>query len=236
MSKSIATTALMNDRPADATGGVMLTFVGMEDGIRLSIDVDCSSNRLIVREARHEGAADPLTKRVLDKLCTIIVGRPLQEAADHGAIYTAAALHEDCAPITGIRTPRNAGPAFAMAERLVRKVHAVARQHFNVGHRENAWYVRPNADWLSKDEVSQAEVLKPIIASFLRTNDLGEDDIWIRRIERGTRVTIAFGDTVSYTVKPDLMMTLEQRLRRETGNPLELFMEEMKDANNIRRL
>jgi hypothetical protein len=60
--------------------------------------------------------------------------------------------------------------------------------------------------------------------------------MWISRIERGTRVTIAFADGVPYAVKPTLMMMLERRLRKETGIPLELFMEEMKDVNKIRRL
>ena len=233
MNESTSAPALVINHSAD---GATQTFTGSEDGIKLSVSVDSGSSRLIIREARHEGSTDAVTARVLDKLCTIIVGRPLQEAADHGAVYIAAALPEDCAPITGIRTPRNAGPAFVLAELLMRKVHAAARHHFNVGHRENAWYVRPTADWLSKDETSQAEVLKPIITAFLRANGSGKDEIWICRIERGTRVTIAFGDKVSYAVKPKLMMLLEQRLRRETGNPLELFMEEMKDANKIRRL
>jgi hypothetical protein len=235
MSDTTAATPPVNDSLV-ADGGSILTFVGAQGGFRLLVGVDGGSNRLIVREARYEGAMDAVTVRVLDRLCTIIIGRPLQEAADHGAIYTAAALPEDCVPTSGIRTPSNAGTAFVLAERLIRLVHAAARQHFDLGHRENAWYVHPSADWLSKDEASRAEVLKPIIATFLRANKLSEDDIWICQIEKNTRVTIAFSEKVHYAVKPKLMMVLEQKLRRQTGNPLELFMEEMKDANRIRRL
>lgn len=228
--------ARVTDVPADRAAGMMQTFVGSEGGIRLSIGVSGSNSRLIVREARHEGAADALTTRVLDTLCQLVVGRPLQEAADHGAIYVTAALRNDCAPINGIRTPRNAGPAFALAERLVRQAHAAARQHFNVEHRENAWYVRPKAKWLSMAESAQVNAIKPIIARFLSANQLDTDDIFISRIERGTRVTVAFSEGVSYAVKPKLIMLLEQQLRHETGDPLELFMDEMTDANKIRRL
>lgn len=233
---SEAATVAAADSPTETVAGKILTFSGAKGAVRLTVGVDGGSSRLIVREANHEGAADALTARVLDKLCAIIVGRPLQEAADHGAVYTTAALPEDCAPVNGIRTPRNAGPAFALAERLMRQVHAAAREHFNIGHRENAWYLRPNADWLSKDEPAQAVAIKPIIADFLKANGLLDDDIFISRIERGTRVTIAFSENVTYKTKPKLMMSLEQQLRRETGNPLELFMDEMKDANKIRRL
>ena len=232
--------ALMNDRSGaeagDATASVDVTFVAEDGIVRLSVAMDSGSRRLIIRQAQHTGSVDALTGRVLDRFCTIIAGRPLQEAADHGAIYTAAALPDDCAAVPGIRTPRNAGPAFELAERLIRKVHAAARHHFGVGHRENAWYLRPDADWLAKNEAEQATRIKPIVAGFLRTSRLAEGDVWICRIERGTRVTIAFSDSVSYAAKPELMMVLEQRLRRETGNPIELFMEEMKDANRIRRL
>jgi hypothetical protein len=212
-----------------------VTFVAQEGGIQLSFTVD-ASRRQIVRGASHTGATDAQTIRVLGQLCGIVVGRPLQEVADHGVIYTAAALPEDCAPITGIRTPRNAGPAFALAERLVRLIHADALKHFNVGHRENAWYIRASADWLAKNEIEQASVLKPLIADFLSTNGLTDSDIWICGIERGTRVTIAFSEAISYSLKPKLMMEIEQRLRQETGDPLELFMEEVKDANKLRRL
>jgi len=235
MNETTAADAPVDDRSA-AEGGRIRTFVGAQDAIRLSVGVDRGNDRLIVREARHVGATESVVLRILDKLCAIIIGRPLQEAADHGAAYVAAALPEVCAPVSGIRTPSNAGPGFVLAERLIRQVHAAARIQLNIGHRENSWYVRPNADWLSKDEAAQAEVLKPTIANFLCEAGLGEDDVWISGIERNTRVTIAFSDKVHYAVKPELMMQLEQRLRQRTNNPLELFMEEMKDANRIRRL
>lgn len=221
---------LRGDAPA-----AEMTFVAEEGSIRLSVTVD-TGRRQIVRAASHSGSADPRTLQVLDQFCLIIAGRPLQEAADHGAIYAASALPDLCAPITGIRTPRNAGPEFALAERLVRSVHAQALKHFNVGHRENAWYTRASSDWLAKNEAEQASVLKPIIADFLSKNGLTENDIWISGIDRGTRVTIAFSEGISYSLKPKLMMEIEQRLRQETGDPLELFMEEVKDANKLRRL
>jgi hypothetical protein len=204
----------------------VLIFEGVEGSVRLRVGIDLASSRLMIHEATHAGTADPLTKRTLDRLCEIIVRRPIQEAADHGAIYVAAANPEDCSPVAGIRTPRSAGRAFAMAEQV----------HLNVGHRENAWYLRANERWLAQNESAQADVIKPIIIGFLKSNGLDDDVIFISRIERGTRVTIGFSEHVSYKIKPKLLMGLEKVLRRETGNPLELFMDEMKDANQIRRL
>jgi len=229
-----STTQASIDRGFGANG--VLTFEGADGSVRLRVGIDVASSRLTIHSATHEGTADKLTRRALDRLCEIIVGRPLQEAADHGVIYAAAAIPEDCAPVEGIRTPRNAGPAFVLAEKLLRQVHTLVRSHLNVGHRENAWYLRPGQGWLAQDEAAQANSIRPIIIGFLRANAVDEDAVFVSRIERGTRVTIGFSERVSYKIKPGLLMALEKVLRGETGNPLELFMDEMKDANQIRRL
>jgi hypothetical protein len=220
--------------PASADTGRRATFLAEESGVRLTVEVD--GPRLTVISASFGGARDAGEHRVFERFSSLIIGKPLQEAADHGALYTATSLPDDCAPVEGIRTPRNAGPAFALAERLIRDIHAAARERFTATSRDNNWYPGPSAAWLAKSEVEQAALIKPFIADAMRGCGLPVDDAWISRIERGRRLTIAFADTVSYTLKPGLMMGLERRLRREMGEPLEIFMEDMKDANAIRRL
>jgi hypothetical protein len=220
-----------------STDAATITLLNAEDeGVKLSVGIDGSSRRLMIKTAEHHGARSAVETRTLDALCALVVGRPLQEAADHGAIYAMAALPNDCRKVDGIPTPTNAGAHFVLAQRLIRGIHAAARAKFQIGHRDNAWYLRPKADWLAMTELQQAEQVKPIIAAFLRENGLSEQDAWVSRIERGTRLTIAFSDGVSYSRKPALLMALETKLRGQTGDPLELFMDEMKDANKIRRL
>ena len=230
----------LNEDTAAADSGtasaVVTAFTFEQDNAKLKVTVDTNSSGLIIREARYTSPDEPSVTRVLEKLCDLIVGRPLQEAADHGVIYVMSVLPGDCVAVDGIRLPRNAGPAFALAEQLIRGVHATALSSLGMQRRESGWYVRPGSAWLAKDEAAKADVLKPIIADFLHARNLAEDEIWISRIERGSRVTIAFGDGISYAAKPELTLALERRLRREAGTPLELFMEEMKDANKIRRL
>ncbi len=213
-----------------------IAFEAEEAGVCLSVTVNGATKRHVILRARHSGGQSPRDARVFDQLCKIIEGRPLQEAADHGAIYTAEALPGDCATVPGIGTPHNAGPPFRLAERLMRKIHALARERFHVEDRENTWYSQPRSEWLAMNEAAQAAQVKPIVADSLRRQGLSENDAWICRIERGTRITIAFSNQVSYAQKPKLLMELERRLRRETGDPLELFMDEMKDGNKIRRL
>jgi len=221
---------------APSTGGRQEQHTGEEAGIELRVTIDAGSTQLTVLEAQYTGAGDPLAAEVLDTMCKIIVGRPLQEAADHGAIYAVKALSERAAKVPGILTPRNAGAQFALAERLIRRVHASATGPAQPGPRNNAWHLAPARDWVAKSEAEQADVLKPVIAEFLSQKGLAGGDLWISRIERRIRVTVAFSDAVDYAAKPGLLMELERRLRDVAGNPIELFMEELKDANKIRRL
>ncbi len=135
----------------------VLIFEGVEGSVRLRVGIDVASSRLIIHEATHVGTADPLMKRTLDRLCEIIVRRPVQEAADHGVIYVAAANLDDCSPVEEIRTPRSSGRAFAMAERLLRQVNRAVQVHLNVGHRDNAWYLRASERWLAQNKSANSQ-------------------------------------------------------------------------------
>jgi hypothetical protein len=55
-------------------------------------------------------------------------------------------------------------------------------------------------------------------------------------IEGNIRVLVAFAEGVGYQAKPGLLMASERKLRAATGNRLEVFAEEMRDGNRIRRL
>jgi hypothetical protein len=211
-------------------------FAAEESGVRLTVVIAADSTRHVIVRARHAGTRSPADLMVLDRLCALIEGRPIQEAADHGVIYAIEEPASGAAPVVGIRTPRNAGPAFALAEKLIRAVHAAAQAHFDVKPRESRWYVRPKAVWLALTEAQQIEALRPTVNEFLAEQGVPASDMWITRVERGTRVTLDFAESVYYARKPKLLMDLERRLRRATGDPLEVFMEDKKDANKIRRL
>lgn len=217
-------------------GADEMRFIAREGSVELCVVVDSSSHRLLIKSTTYAGTRDPLESEVLDVFGTIVKGRPLQEAADHGPIYTVEALAHRAAKVPGIRSPRNSGPQFALVERLIRSVHGEARNQLNIGHRENGWYIKASSDWLAKSDAERIETIKPLIGGFLRENGLADDEIWISLIERAIRVTVAFKDTVPYDLKPGLMLALERKLRATTASPIELFMEELKDANKIRRL
>jgi hypothetical protein len=113
---------------------------------------------------------------------------------------------------------------------------AKAIKEFDADYRDNSWYVQPSSDFKRKSEQEQADILKSHLQNFIKLNNLSHDDIWICEIERSRRVTISFSDNVPYRDKPSLVMRFEKFLRDITGDPLEIFVEEMRDVNKGRRL
>lgn len=213
-----------------------LVFRAVEDGITLSVTVAVGPDGLIVRRASHSGGRTAEERQVFDCLCANIKDRPLQEAAEHGAIYTLEQLLPLANLPQGIRLPRNAGRPFALAERLIRTIDLALREQLKKQCGENYWYPRPSAMWLKMSAVQQIDFLKPLVNEFLLGVGLNVDAAQVSRIEKRIRITIAFRSDVSSAAKPQLLMALERKLRDATESPLELFMEEKVDANQIRRL
>lgn len=213
-----------------------LAITAEQSGVRLEVTLTVAPSSSTIATAGHHGARTEQERQVLDELCRVIAGRPPQEAAEHGTLYVMKALPQLCAKVSGIVTPRNAGAEFGLAERLIREIATKARAQLNEKQLKNLWYERASRGWRDKTEADQAVAAKPILAALLGDSGFGSDDAWISRIERGTRLTIDFSPSVSYASKPTFMMQLEKRLRSAIGEPLEVFLDEVKDANKIRRL
>lgn len=173
-----------------------------------------------------------------ERFCGLIEGLPLQEVAEHGAIQLIERLRDpdQPRPVGGILTTRNAGPVFGMLERLARAIYAEHVGATDLKPGPNHWNPRLPAEWARKRKEEQIEVLKPILAAQLCDEGLDADAGQITGVERGLRVTMAFGPGVAAQRKPALLMRIERRIRRETGGRLEVFAEEMHDQNVIRRL
>ncbi|MGH6977242.1 MAG: hypothetical protein ACREED_09465 [Stellaceae bacterium] len=191
-----------------------------------------------VRAVRHAGARDEELQRLLDVLCRAIEGLPLREAADHGAIHALERLH-DATPslaIRGIVTVRSAGPGFFICETLIRGILREHERRAGPVPIENFWNPPLSEAWRRMDTGARLATLKPIVGEFRAAAGVGENDLRLVRIERMARIIVGFGAAVGHDQKPILLRKLEAAIRRKTGDRLELYMEEMKDDNTIRRL
>src|SRR5438045_3197704 len=76
---------------AEATTGTSRLTVS-DEGVSITMLVEDGFPG-IVREARHEGASGD-EEVVIDRLCTVMTGRPLYEAVHHGLVRVEAALRD----------------------------------------------------------------------------------------------------------------------------------------------
>jgi hypothetical protein len=208
------------------------------EGVTIDIGLNVAGAAPLVAAARHRGGGEATLRGVLDVFCRVIEGLPLREAADHGAIHALDRLRDSSMEllVAGVLTTRSAGTAFTLCERLVRSVLAQYQDASGERATENFWNPPLSAEWRAKRDLERKAILMPILAEFRRAHGLGEDDLWLANLEKLRRVVIAFGPRVEHDKKARLLMRLEHRIRQCIGERLELYMEDMKDNNQIRRL
>jgi len=215
-------------------------YAATDAGITLSVCVVRGRSAWLVREARYRvpGDASSELKGTLEAFCRAIEGLPLQEAADHGTVHASERLRAAVARplVQGIHTPRSLGSAFDRCDRLIRDILAQYRAATGDQETRNFWNPALSQEWRLKTNEQQLDTLRPIIESYRKSQDAANGDMWIARIEKMRRVTIDFGETVDAARKPVLLRELERAMRNATGERLELYMEELKDNNVIRRL
>jgi hypothetical protein len=210
---------------------------------RLHAEDDGRRLTLVLRKgkiigASHDGVTDPAERQVFDVFCKVLVGLPIQEAADHAGHHVMARLRvpDQLPPVPGIVTPWNADPRYRRPMRLIRRIrgdHAADQHSPSV---ENFWNPTISKDWLRRNEDEQLAQVDRMLGEFLGERGLAPGSLVAVGIEGNIRVFLAFSDAVDYQLKPALLMDFERRLRAHTANRLEVFAEEMADGNRIRRL
>ncbi|GLR80777.1 hypothetical protein HUE56_00805 (plasmid) [Azospirillum oryzae] len=220
-----------------------LVRVAVEEGpAQLCVLVEPDAGH-IVRAACHVGARTPVERAILDALCSAILDTPVDDAADHGAIRAMASLHavELTRPVAGVLHPVNADPAFVP---VVRMAHAIRDDYWarmNLPPRYNEFDQLPSASWLGLDAAERMSRISAAIAAFLTEAGLTEGDIRLLRIDddlhgQPVRILVTFGNGVAPKEKPPAMRALERALKRGVDQSLQLYHEQLKDQNAIRRL
>lgn len=192
----------------------------------------------IIQRACHRQAPNPVARVGLDVFCQTIEDMPMQEAAEHGAIYALHRLRDwqTPLPVRGILTPGNAGPIFALPIRLIRDIATAYQAATGVSFDWN-FHDRPfSTRWLGLSKAEKLAHIAPLVARFRATMGLGERDLEVHEIDKHDRLVVTFSDLVRFDRKPQLLMDLEQDIRRRTGERIELFLDVVKDRNQLRRL
>lgn len=205
---------------------------------RVTLTVAIAGAGGTIRQAVHHGASGPLARAVFDVFCRTIETMPIQEAAEHGAIYALHRIKDPgmLGPVKGILLPGNGIPILALPCRLVREIAANYCRNTGAKFDWN-FYDRPfSLRWQALPRTDKLAEIAGLTARFRCAHGLGDQDIEILEIDKHDRLVVTFSDQVPIARKPELMMDLERDIRQRTGERIELFLEVVKDRSRLRRL
>lgn len=221
---------------AEPDNGTDATYRASAEGITLAVAISRVDGT--IRRAVHHGVSGPLMRAVLDVFCRTIETMPIQEAAEHGAIYALHRIKDQSmpSPVKGILLPGNGVPVFALPVRLIRVIAESYCQGAGVKFDWN-FHDRPfSPRWLTLPRADKLAEIAGLVARFRSARNLDEGEIEILEIDKHDRLIVTFSDQVPMGQKPELMMDLERDIRQRTGERIELFLEVVKDRNQLRRL
>lgn len=224
--------AIENSSPSAETPDVSAAEGDFE--MHLALDVSGKS----IRAAWFSAPDNAPEAAVLDLLCDYAAGATVRELVEHGLIYVLQELRDPSvpAPVSGILTPRNAGPCFAGPLRLLATLRRAAEAEFGKPDGTN-FFDRPySTHWKSLDKEGKRALVAPHIDAFRAARGISPEAFELVEIDQYDRLFLVFSDEIPAWDKPGLLMEMEHWLRDKTGERIELFTEVVKDENRIRRL
>ncbi len=223
----------------EAEGLVRVAVVDGSAELIVLIDPDTH----LIEKARHDRGRGPVERALLDVFCAVIENTPVDDAADHGPINAMAALRDGDAarPVAGILHPVNADPAFVPLSRMAHHLRDAYRERSGMADRRNEFDPPPDARWLALTDAEREERLAAGIIAFLDGIGRSRDSISLLRLDddlngRPVRAVVSFAAAVTAGEKPDLMRALERHVKRSVEGRVQLYHEQRKDENAIRRL
>jgi hypothetical protein len=204
-------------------------------GSALELEVRPSDH--VVATARARGA-DEVDRLLLGELARLVVGLPMLEACYHGALRLEHRLRPvgGPRPVPGIVLPSAVHPRFAAAQELLRGVLAAYRERSGYDAVRGEYDERPKAQWVALDFVGRKQRLDAAIAPFMAEHGLTAADAQVVSIRYDVRVELGLSEAWRRLDQPRLVMALERELQARVDPRLEVYVQELKDKNQLRRL
>jgi dTDP-4-amino-4,6-dideoxygalactose transaminase len=203
-------------------------LAALHEGRTLMALIDPGNGK--VTRASFQGAASAEERGLLEALCSVMEGRPVQECADHAVICVEGLLRDpaQAPPVAGVVTPRNADWAFALPQRLVRAVLEQYRQR--TGYRETRnFYDRPlSPRWAAMSEKDRAEA----VAAMLGAQAAGQVDLV--GMDGPRRAVVRFTAEMEGAARQTLLARLDTAVRRTVEPTLQLVAQVRSDTNILR--
>jgi hypothetical protein len=203
-------------------------------GLALCLDVDATSHAIAAASAW--GTSNPISTMLLSLLCHLAVGMPVQELADHGAIRLEAALRPSQRPLPGINHPRAIAPAFRWVEHLARAAAADWRRQAGVSRQINEFEPPVSAVWSALGTEERLRRLDGIMHASLLRRNLPTEGAEVVALEYDVRVVVALPSTLEPAQRSPCLLMLECDMKMYAEPQLEVYNQERKDNNVLRRL
>jgi hypothetical protein len=194
-------------------------------------------DRHIITDAVHDGPARGPMPAVLDCLCEILVGLPIQEARDHAIIRLESSLRaaKQSHPISGIVLPQNADPIFRLPLLLVSRLFNDYIHATNYRAGLNCFDPGPRPAWAALSPAQREQRVAAALAAQISALGIQAEDVHIVECKFPYAMTVRFGDRLSIPAKRKLALAIERVVREQCDPRLEVFCEEKKDMSKLRR-
>jgi hypothetical protein len=203
---------------------------------------DCTLELVITNDhvvhSASSHAADEARYLLLSELCRIVEGLPVLEACYHGAGRLELRLRptDQPRPLCGIVLPRAVHPHFALVEDLLRAALAEYRRIADFQVTQSQHDDRPAPGWVSASFEERCQRLEAAMAEVLPRFGLQPSDVSVVSIRYDVRVELGLSEAWKQLDQPRLVMALERELQARVDSRLEVYVQELKDKNQLRRL
>ena len=170
-------------------------------------------------------------RHLLELLCQLIEGRPIQDASDHAAMYLEYRLRgrNGHRHLPGIVMPENVAAAFHLPVRLVRGLLETYRGRTGYQQTQNFYDAPPSLQWRRLSEHDRINMIQKAI------NDHPEGQgIQVVRLEGLQRFIIECIGNSSRTGSS--LLNLEKHVKVSVEPTLHLYLKPRVDQNKLRRL
>jgi hypothetical protein len=230
--RQLAAVAEPGRHQASNGAGTLVSFA--QDSCTLELVV-AGDEHVIVSASSQ--APDQVRQLLLGELCRLVCGLPLLEATYHGALRLEHLLRPTAArPLSGIVLPRAVHPHFGLVEELLRGALANYRNLSGFDVVRGQHDDRPRAEWLAASLEERKRRLEVALAQVLPTFGLEAADVGVVSIRYDVRVELGLSQAWQKLDQPRLVMQLERELQARVDPRLEVYVQELKDKNQLRRL
>ncbi len=202
-----------------------------------TLELVVATNQHMVHSA-SSNAPDQARGLLLSELCRIVEGLPVLEACYHGAGRLEHRLRpaDQARPVNGIVLPRAVHPHFALVEDLLRGVLGGYRKLTGFTATQSQHDDRPGSAWLSASADERGRLLEAALGEILPSFGLLLSDVSVASIRYDVRVELGLSEAWKKLDQPRLVMALERELQARVDARLEIYVSELKDKNQLRRL